>query len=308
MKWRYRFSVPILTSFVFFAFHNVFPQDGFIQAERANLYFSIIGSGEPVVILHGGPGLDHTYLLPQFIQLAKRYKLIFYDQRATGKSTGIVDSVSMSPKQFVEDLEILRKALNIEKVNLLGHSWGSLLAIHYASRYPQYVKSLILVSSPGPTSGYFQEFITQRTLRTTPQDSLELARILASNEFTLFHPSAIQDYARVTFRSYVYNREDADKISLTFNEQTAKNLIPAFLTSLKFYPFDLREPLSRTSIPTIILHGDADVIPPMFAEELHKTIQGSVYVTLKHCGHFPYIESSEEFFSFVDNFLSRIVR
>ena len=90
-----------------------------------------IGEGIPIVIVHGGPGMDHSYLLPQMGKLAKSYKLIFYDQRAMGKSSADFDTSAMTMNSLVEDLEGIRKAFGIEKMNLhrtfVGRIGGNVL-------------------------------------------------------------------------------------------------------------------------------------------------------------------------------------
>ena len=103
-------------------------KEGFANVNDVQLYYKIIGEGEPIVVLHGGPGFDHNHMLP-FVELANDYKVIFYDQRATGNSTGNVDVNSITVDNFVEDLEGLRKKLNLGRVTLVGHSWGAMLAM-----------------------------------------------------------------------------------------------------------------------------------------------------------------------------------
>ncbi|MEW5799353.1 MAG: alpha/beta fold hydrolase [Bacteroidota bacterium] len=279
-------------------------QEGFAHVSGADLYYKKIGSGEPVVILHGGPGLEHTYFLPQFQQLAKHYTLIFYDQRASGKSSGVVDTTTMLAEQFVEDLEGLRKVLKLEKMNLFGHSWGGLLAMEYAFTYPRHVKSLILSNSVGANSEWLLPYIQTRTARTTHEDSLAFARITTSKEFAQKEPKAVEEFARTIFRTYFYNRAFADSLRLTFTQQTASNVLDIFGLFLKQYQqYDIRTALSSLSFPTLIISCDYDVMLPRFEEEIHRAIKQSKYVLLKNSGHFPFIESPEQFFGECDHFL-----
>ncbi|MEK7251534.1 MAG: alpha/beta fold hydrolase, partial [Bacteroidota bacterium] len=88
-------------------------EEGFTQINGTQLFYKIIGKGTPIVILHGGPGLDHSYLLPQMAELAKTHKLIFFDQRASGKSSVDSDTNSMTMKNLVEDVEGIRKAFKL---------------------------------------------------------------------------------------------------------------------------------------------------------------------------------------------------
>ncbi|HEX9653891.1 MAG TPA: alpha/beta fold hydrolase, partial [bacterium] len=120
-------------------------EEGLRAINGTQLYCKVMGSGEPIVILHGGPGLDHTYLLPQMAELAKDYRLIFFDQRLAGRSASNVDSSAITLQNFIDDVEGVRREFNLEKMNLLAHSWGSFLALNYAITYPDHLKSLTLV-------------------------------------------------------------------------------------------------------------------------------------------------------------------
>lgn len=122
-----------------------------IDAENAKIFCRTIGKGNPVIVIHGGPGSGQDHLLPQFYALAKNNFLIFYDQRGAGKSTGEINEDTMSVAMFVKDLEVLRKTFNYNKVSLLRHSWGSFVAMCYAIEHPERVEKLVL-SNPCPAS------------------------------------------------------------------------------------------------------------------------------------------------------------
>jgi proline iminopeptidase len=121
-----------------------------IQINGSDVFYSTIGQGPPIIIIHGGPVLDHTYLLTQMDELADNYRLIDYDQRACGKSSVEVDTSTMTLKRFADDIRILADSLGIKKPNILGHSWGGLIAIKYAISYPHHINKLILSNSKLP--------------------------------------------------------------------------------------------------------------------------------------------------------------
>lgn len=136
-----------------FAFLLTFPvgvsaqeNERLIEHNGAKLFYKIIGSGEPLLVIHGGPGLDHTYFLPHLEKMADSLQLIFVDVRGSGRSR---DTSLISMKQTAEDVDVIRKALGIQKLNLLGHSHGGLVAMNYAVSYPENMKKLILVT-PNP--------------------------------------------------------------------------------------------------------------------------------------------------------------
>ena len=145
-------------------------QQGFISVPGEQLYYQQFVSKKkdvPIIVLHGGPGMDQSYLLPQVLELAKDNEVIFYDQRGSGKSSEQpLDPSQINMKRFVQDLEAVRKYFGYGKIILLGHSWGGLLAAEYAIAYPQHVDALILLNSVPLISEGFQEFEKEYDHRT----------------------------------------------------------------------------------------------------------------------------------------------
>jgi proline iminopeptidase len=99
-------------------------EEGFADANGLPIYYMQVGVGEPLVILHGGPGASHEYLLP----LARNNRLIFIDERGSGRSQKIEDPSGYTVENMVEDVEGVRASLGLGKINLLGHSYGGVLA------------------------------------------------------------------------------------------------------------------------------------------------------------------------------------
>src|SRR4029453_8138396 len=105
-------------------------------AGNASLYARDIGQRLPGIVLHGGPDFDTAYLLPSLDRLADIYRLVYYDQRGRGKSADGVQPGDVSLATDLEDLERVRQHFRLEAPTLLGHSWGTVLALEYALRYP----------------------------------------------------------------------------------------------------------------------------------------------------------------------------
>src|SRR5690348_13185350 len=124
---------------------NVFAQQDFKGIKKLNgasMFLSVQGSGEPILVLHGGPGLNHSYFIPFLKKLEGSHRVIYYDQRACGQSsTPSGDSITLT--FLVEDIEAIRKEFKIAKLNILAHSWGAVLASHYASEHPDRIESII---------------------------------------------------------------------------------------------------------------------------------------------------------------------
>ena len=99
-------------------------KQGFVDANGVMIYYEEFGQGEPLMIIHGGPGATHDYFLPYLLPLARNNRLIFIDERGSGKSERLEDVKQYTVENMVEDVEAVRKALDLGKINLLGHSYG----------------------------------------------------------------------------------------------------------------------------------------------------------------------------------------
>ncbi|HEV2131599.1 MAG TPA: alpha/beta fold hydrolase [Longimicrobiaceae bacterium] len=113
-------------------------------------YRAIGGGGDTVVVLHGSPGFHMNYLLPDLVPLARGRTLLFYDQRGGGRSELIPDPDRLTVEHHVRDLEALRRHVGLERLSLLGHSWGSGLAALYALHHPTRVERMLLLAPMTP--------------------------------------------------------------------------------------------------------------------------------------------------------------
>src|SRR2546421_1093857 len=127
---------------------NVYPvQEGFVDTNGVLIYYTIVGKGAPLMVVHGGPGASHDYFLPYLLPLARTNKVIFIDERGSGRSERLQDASKYTVENMVEDVEAVRLALGLGKINLLGHSYGGVLAQAYALKYQKNLTHLILGST-----------------------------------------------------------------------------------------------------------------------------------------------------------------
>jgi len=263
--------------------------DGLRLINGTQIYCKSIGTGIPLLIVHGGPGLDHSYFLPQMTQLADTYELIFFDQRGCGQSSVHVDSAAMT-------------------VNLMGHSWGGLLAMLYAIKHGDRLNSLILVNSTPPTSALRDSSIRIMAGRTTPADSAQEASVIQTAEFKRREPSAVREYFRLMFRGMFHDPHDEEELTLTFRPDYAERsaLLKYLARDTTLRRYDLLSQLESVSCPVLIIGGDSDLVPPASNEAIHRHISGSQLVIMKNCGHFPFIETPAQFFPAVRTFLQKV--
>jgi proline iminopeptidase len=258
-----------------------------------------VGDGPVVVVLHGGPGAHHDYLLPGFDLLAPGRTLIYYDQRGGGRSP-VGRDVPVGWREQVADLEALRELWNLDRMALAGYSWGGLLAMLYATEHPDRVDRLALVSAASATRAaraVFEERFQARTLSPALQAARAELRISGLRERDL------QAYQRRLFEfavaGYFHDPERVhDLAPFRLTERTQKEV----WASLGDY--DLRPALRALRLPALLVHGDDDPIPVESARETALCL-GAALTVLADCGHVPYVEAPAEFVAALDPFLPR---
>ncbi|HVS62110.1 MAG TPA: alpha/beta fold hydrolase [Thermoanaerobaculia bacterium] len=283
-------------------------EEGILEIEGARLAYRTFGEGVPVVVLHGGPGLDSSYLLPQMAELADGFRLIFYDQRTSGDSSSEVEVSEVTLDHFVEDLEKLRQGLRLGRMNLLGHSWGGMLAMFYAIEHPENLGSLVLLSSGGARSTFWAELFDGIDRGRTPESAARLKQLQESPGFASNDPAVLEQYYQAFFEPYFHDQAMARRLSTRLDADTLLRMDALYQSPLNrsARSYDIVAELSKIQAPTLIVHGENDVIPVAYAEEIHDAIEGSDLLILGRCGHFPYIEQPEKTFAAITGFLRTV--
>jgi proline iminopeptidase len=283
-------------------------RQGLLSLETARLYYEVMGEGEPIIVVHGGPGLDHAYLQPGLDALAARNTLVYYDQRGTGRSVANLDSTGINLDAFVEDIDALRQALGYERVSVLGHSWGALLALEYAARHPESTRALILMNPAEPGSRFrAQQEERQRRARTV-EDSTEIATLTATEGFAAGDPATVSQVYRLTFRQALRDRTLIDQLDLELAEATAKNGPEvARLLGASMGEVDWWDRLPTIQAPTLVVHGRYDLIPSAMSQALAGALPRGRVVVLES-GHFPYVEARDALLSAVSSFFVDLSR
>lgn len=279
-------------------------EERLLKINGTEINVRIVGKGSPLLVVHGGPGLNHTYFLPHFENLAKKHLLIFIDQRACGKSSGSLDSTQMSLDWFVKDMEAIRKELKLGKVSVLAHSWGGLLGMSYASRYPESIQSLILSNSVSPKVGEYDKQTNQIVnSRYSKEDSTLRAQTLKSKAFKEGDLEAYGLLFKVSFKQSFFNRSYIDSLNLVLPSDFVKKRKALFFMTKELSNYDFYPDLKKIRCRTLIIHGDFDAIPIELAQNINKSIHASTLSVIKDAGHFPFIEQKNDFFDVVEEFL-----
>jgi proline iminopeptidase len=273
-------------------------REGMVAVRGVELFVRRVGQGSPAVVLHGGPGAHHDYLLPGFDALADGRELIYYDQRGGGRSP-VARDVAVGWTEHVADLEALRTTWGLERLTLAGYSWGGLLALLYAVSHPGRVGRLALIS-PAPAwraaRDQFEDAFARRNLDPAFQEARRQLR-----------ESGLRERDPAAFQQRIFELSVAPYF---FDPERARELTPFRVTGRtqqevwqSLGDFDLRPRLTELrGIPALVLHGEEDPIPIEAARTAAGLI-GAEFHALSHCGHVPYVEAFDAFRTLVGGFL-----
>lgn len=268
-----------------------------------SLYYHMIGRGEPVIVIHGGPMLDQSYLFDHFKFLAKNHKLIFYDQRVSGKSSPTADSSSLTMANMVNDIEMIREKLSLDQVHVIGHSWGGFLAAKYAGEHPPKVKSLILCDAMPPTHGLWQQEEKEIATHLTAYDSALRDAIMNLEGFKKRTDVTLVDsLMKISFRTQFADTIKLSKLKVKLPKDYFQRSKIFSYIGKEFFSFDITEQLKRIIAPTLIIYGDQEPALKISAPVYKENVENSGIVIIKQSGHFPFIEQPEEFKNAVEEF------
>jgi proline iminopeptidase len=292
-------------------------QERFVDARGVLIYTKTLGRGAPLVIVHGGPGASHDYYLPYLLPLARHHQLVFIDERGSGRSERLEDAKQYTVENMVEDVEAVRVALGLGKVDLLGHSYGGVLAQAYALKYQANLSHLVLCSTFHSTKAMNDVFVRMKAAM-----SPELrARIDKAEAAGLFGHGKDYEKNRYTndymvaawgegYFPYIYRRRpdpNHDPVAAgnmawdLYREMWGSHgefVIDGNLASVEY-----AERLKSLTVPTLITVGDHDECDPSLSREMNALIPGSKLVVLPESGHMTFVDQPGRFMSAVDAFL-----
>lgn len=287
-------------------------KEGYIPFKGYKTWYRIVGESEkpgklPLICLHGGPGVGHDYLEPLEAMAKTGRRVIFYDQLGCGKSDQPDAPEMWTVELFIEELNVVRAALGLDQIHLLGQSWGGMLAMEYTLTQPKGLASLIVASSPTNMDLWVKEAnrlremlppeVQQTLLKheaaktTDTQEYLDAVDVFYKRHVCRIDP--FPDYVKRTF-------DNVGQVYLTMNGPSEFHVIG----TLKEWNIVPRLP--EINVPTLITSGRYDEATPMIMEEINQNIPGSKWVLFENSAHMAHAEEAELYMKVLDEFLVEV--
>lgn len=267
-----------------------------VESSGASLWVETYGTGPPVVWIHGGAGnMDHRSWLPWIMPLAKSYTLVVYDRRGHGRSSN-ADPDTCRLDVFVEDLEVLRQALQLDRPVLVGHSAGGYIALLHALQYPDAAGALAVIGATAThqsTNGA-REIVANRGIFAM----LRAFDMLWGTEIN--EDGVLRNAWETLLPIYFADPEKIPPIpsDMAFSIRVRQ----AFMRDVSM--FDVTRRLTEIRMPVLVCVGAQDWICPVEgAEHLHHSLPRSTLAVFRRSGHFPFIEERQDFLETVERFL-----
>ncbi len=277
------------------------------QAESGyagQIYYQTFGSGTPLLIMNGGPGLDSAGFEAVAKTIAAQgYQTILFDQRGTGKSKlASIDAESIQLALMVQDIEQLRQQLHIDKWVVLGHSFGGMLGAAYAAKYPQHISKLIF-SSSGGLDLQFRDQIAERLLNNQSlQEQIRLQMYQLRQRSGDDSDSTRDILAQLRARAYVVDKSKAPLVAARLKVVDLK-INQLVFADLEKNHFDLKTQFKQFSAPVLVLQGENDIISTETAHTIAGSFSKAELVLLPQCAHYGWLDQPDLYYNAVFRFL-----
>lgn len=282
-------------------------KEGFVKTDDGVIHYKTFGSGAPLIIINGGPGLDCEGFTPLAELLSDKYMTILFDQRGNGKSTlNKIDTTTITMDLMADDMEAIRKHLGINKWVVLGHSFGGWMAEHYATRYPQSIKGMILSSSGGidmEVLSYVGASFQMR-LSQAERDSVDYwNQRIKEGDTTQF-----ARHKKFTFfaSSYLYDKKYVPQLADRLSGAHSPGINKLVFQDMKKIHFNCKESLKDFKQPVLIIQGRQDVVGDEAAYKAHSVFPNSKMVFINKSCHYAWLEQSDKYKTEVEGFIASI--
>jgi L-proline amide hydrolase len=289
--------------------------EGFIPFHGYRTWYRIAGYGEepgkfPLLVLHGGPELSHDYLEPLEAIANTGRRVIFYDQLGGGNSDHPHNPSLWTVELFLEELDAVRKALALERLHLLGQSWGGMLGMEYALTQPGGLVSLTVADSAASMVQWGSEL---NRLRAQLPPEVQQTLLHHEQEGTT-DAEDYQDAMLVFYRRHIcrvdpwpdYLTRDFEKLAQDPDVYLTMWGPSEFHITGTLKTWDITDRLPEINVPTLLLSGRYDEATPILVETLHRGIPGSEWIMFENSSHMPHVEETDLFMQVLSKFLTRV--
>ncbi len=290
-------------------------KEGTIPFKGYQTWYRIVGEKEepgklPLLCLHGGPGACHDYLESLDAMVDTGRRVIYYDQLGCGNSHLDQSKPDMwTVDLYVEEIDVVRKALGLERIHLLGQSWGGMLAMEYMIRQPQGVASLTIASSPASMVQWVAEANRLREQLPAEVNATLLKHEQAGTTDDPDYQSAMTEfYHRHVCRVVPYPepvQRTFDKLAQYPEVYYTMNGPSEFYVVGTLKNWDVRDQLGKIKAPTLVTSGKYDEATPLIAETVQKGIPGAEWVLFENSSHSAHAEEPERYMQVLGDFISR---
>jgi proline iminopeptidase len=273
-----------------------------IPIRDVSLFVKVMGHGYPLLLMHGGPGLDHTSLLA-LRPCADQFTMIFYDHRCNGRSEG-VEVTSMTWENLTADAEALRQELGFEKWAVLGHSFGGNVALEYALRYPHSLSHLILMDTGGDVRWVQQNGPEILAKRGYSPAAVEAARRFFAGQLT---PAEVTSTGMKFAKAYYHNDSLLALVRGVLTDLNLKMRPEAHVFGFGHLltGWTVMDRLSEIRVPTLVMAGRHDFLfPPEHQVALAGGIPNARLELIERAGHEAPTERPAEVMRAVRSFLA----
>lgn len=289
--------------------------EGFIPFKGYRTWYKILGAREgagklPLLLLHGGPGACHDYLWSLAAMEKTGRRVIFYDQLGCGLShIGKSKPDMWTIDLYCEEIDTVRRALGLERVHILGQSWGGMLAMEYLIRQPRGVASATIASSPASMIQWVAEANRLREqLPPGVNDVLLKHEAAGTTSSPEYQTAMIEFYNRHVCRvvpNPVYVQRTFAKLLEHPEVYYTMNGPSEFHVTGTLKHWDVTGQLHRINVPTLVTSGWHDEATPLIARTVHEGIRDSEWVLFEDSSHMAHVEEAEQYMKVLDRFLCR---
>ena len=272
-----------------------------ISIRGVSLFVEVLGHGYPLLLMHDGPGADHTSML-SFRPCADNFTLVFFDHRCNGRSKGAEVS-SMTWENLTADADALRQTLGFDKWAVLGHSFGGMVALEYALRYPERLSHLLLLDTCGDIRWAHEHAPEVLAQRGYSPDTVKLARRFFNGQIA---PNEMMPALMKFGRAYYHHLSPLQLAHVMASGLRAKVRPEALIFggSKLLKGWNVMDRLSEIQVPTLVLAGRDDFqFPPEHQAALAAAIANARLEIIERAGHNAHEERSAEVIRAVKDFM-----